>query len=129
VLLAEKETIMEEHLHMPGVLAACESPDLRNHVKQAVEGLPRALLPLQAGLSQSSYALDDPLTAVLVESAAGPDRLRLRVGLFYQGIIAGCNCADDPTPVEAQNEYCEVWLDIDRVTAAATIRLADGIPD
>jgi hypothetical protein len=47
------------------------------------------------------------------------------VGIFYAGIITGCNCADDPTPVEAQKKYCEIHLTIDRTNAAANIAPAD----
>ncbi|MEZ5541890.1 MAG: hypothetical protein R3F42_07590 [Pseudomonadota bacterium] len=50
--------------------------------------------------------------------------IHARAGLFYTGIIAGCSCADDPTPVEEQAEYCVVDITIDRLTGAATIRLA-----
>jgi hypothetical protein len=112
-------------MHLPELLQAWDTPDFRTVLKQQVESLPPGQLPLQQGLTQSSYALDAPVTAVLVGSEAQPDRLRLRVGLFYQGIVAGCNCADDPTPVEPQNEYCEVWLEIDRATGEATLRLAE----
>lgn len=75
-------------------------------------------------MSASSYALDDKVTAVLVSADAEAGRIRTRVGLFYFGVIAGCSCADDPTPVEPQNEYCEILVDIDRADGTATIRLA-----
>ena len=47
--------------------------------------------------------------------------IRARVGVFFHGVIAGCSCADDPTPVEPQQEYCELELAIDRSTGAVTI--------
>lgn len=112
-------------IQLPETLKAWGTPDFRTVLKRELEALQPGDLPLQQGLSLSSYALDSPVTAVLIGAEALPDRLHIRAGLFYQGIIAGCNCADDPTPVEAQNEYCEVWLDLDRITAAASIRLAD----
>lgn len=49
--------------------------------------------------------------------------IRARAGIFYTSIIAGCSCADDPTPISELNEYCEVQLDIDKQTAEATIVL------
>jgi hypothetical protein len=45
------------------------------------------------------------------------------VGVFFSGIITGCSCADDPTPVETQNEYCELLFAIDKATAETTITL------
>lgn len=49
--------------------------------------------------------------------------IRARAGIFYTGVIAGCSCADDPTPVDEQNEYCDVRVDIDKQTGEATIAL------
>ena len=49
--------------------------------------------------------------------------IRAMAGIFYTGIIAGCSCADDPTPVNEESEYCEVQLDIDKATAETTVVL------
>ena len=49
--------------------------------------------------------------------------IRVKAGIFYKGIIAGCSCADDPTPAGENNEYCEVQLDIDKTTANTTVEL------
>jgi hypothetical protein len=61
---------------------------------------------------------------MVIASEADGDRIRVRVGVFFSGIVAGCSCADDPTPVEAQNEYCELLVDIDRRATAADIGIA-----
>jgi hypothetical protein len=47
--------------------------------------------------------------------------IHVTAGIFYKGIMAGCSCADDPTPVGENPEYCEVRIDIDRVTAETTV--------
>lgn len=111
-------------IQLPESLKAWGTPAFRTTLKQEVEALPPAALPLQEGLSASSYALDDPVTAVVIAAEADAGRIDARVGLFYSGIIAGCSCADDPTPTEVQNEYCEVLFGIDRATGAATVNLA-----
>ena len=80
-------------------------------------------LPLQQGLSTSSYALDDKLNVRIISVSEGAGFIRAKVGIFYTGIIAGCSCADDPTPVEEQVEYCVVQLDIDKTTAETTVAL------
>jgi hypothetical protein len=82
-------------------------------------------LPLQDGLRHGSYALDEIRGAMLLRAEETPQTIQATVGIFYAGIIAGCNCADDPTPVEAQEEYCEIRLRIDRTDATANIALAD----
>jgi len=80
-------------------------------------------LPLQQGLSSSSHALDDQLDVMLISVTEEAGFLRVKAGLFYSGIIAGCNCADDPTPVDVNTEYCVVRLDIDKATAETTVTL------
>ncbi len=80
-------------------------------------------LPLQQGLSTSSYALDDKLNVLIISVSDDASFIRAKTGIFYTGIIAGCSCADDPTPVEEQVEYCVVQLDINKVTAETTVAL------
>ena len=57
--------------------------------------------------------------------AEEPECIRVRAGIFYTGVISGCNCADDPSPVDEQNEYCVVQIDINRTTAESTVSLKD----
>ena len=39
--------------------------------------------------------------------------VRIRFGLFFQSIDAGCACEDDPTPINDINEYAELELILD----------------
>jgi hypothetical protein len=82
-------------------------------------------LPLQDGLRHGSYALDEIQGAMLLRAEETPRTIQATVGVFYAGIIAGCNCADDPTPVEAQEEYCEIRLVIDRADATTHVTLTN----
>ncbi len=104
-------------------LRAWQSPDFEAVMKEEIERLDADLLPLQQGLSQSSHAKSDKLSARIISVADEADCLRVKAGLFYTGVIAGCNCADDPTPVDEINEYCEVRFDIDKKTAETTVTL------
>jgi hypothetical protein len=92
-------------------------------LKKEIEQLDAERLPLQQGLSAGSYALGDKVEAMVINSGEHDGFIRAKAGIFYSGILAGCSCADDPTPVEPQPEYCEVQVDIDRKTAEATIVL------
>lgn len=80
-------------------------------------------LPLQQGLSQSSYASSDKLSVSILSKECNDDFIFVRTGLFYTGTVAGCNCADDPTPVDEINEYCEALLSINRQSGETTISL------
>lgn len=104
-------------------LNAWGTPDFEGILKTEIEQLSAGQLPLQQGLSTGSYALDDKLSARIIRISEDAGFIRAKVGLFYTGIIAGCNCADDPTPVEEQVEYCVVQLDIDKTTGETAVAL------
>lgn len=92
-------------------------------LKVEIEQLDATQLPLQAGLTHSSYVSEDDFRVMILGDKETPSGIRVRAGIFYTGIIAGCNCADDPTPVDTQTEYCEVQLDIDSKTGETIIKL------
>ena len=104
-------------------LAACGTPELRDTLRQEIEALGAGDLPLQQGLSAGSYALDRDLRVMILAVAEEPASIRVRAGVFFSSIIAGCSCADDPTPIDEQSEYCEVHLDIDRANGETTVAL------
>jgi hypothetical protein len=111
-------------IRLPESVKAWGSPDFNEVLKDEIEHLDPALLPLQQGLTFTSQALDGEFSVMVISAAGQPGFIHARVGIFYEGILGGCNCADDPTPVEPQNEYCEAVLVIDRATAEASIALA-----
>jgi len=91
--------------------------------KMEIEQLSEKQLPLQQALSNSSYALDTNLKAIIINASEEENIIRVKSGIFYTGIIYGCNCADDPTPVDELPEQCEVQLEINKLTAETNITL------
>ena len=81
-------------------------------------------LLLQQGLTRGSHALDDGIAVMLLYCAEDDETLRLKVAVHYQGVIAGCSCADDPTPLDTTVEYVELEVGIDKDTANARIAVA-----
>lgn len=110
-------------IRLPASLQAWPGEAFAPVLATEVAALGTAALPLQAGLTASSVALDDGLSVMLIGAESTADAIVARVGVFYAGLVAGCSCADDPTPVEAQPEYCELEVVIDRTTGEARIRL------
>lgn len=104
-------------MRLTNALKAWGTSQFNDVLKKEVEGLPVEQLPLQQGLSSSNYVLSDARNAMIITVAETAQVIRAKVGVFYSGILSGCSCADDPTPVEAQSEYCEVLLEIDKTTA------------
>ncbi len=115
---------MSAVLCLADLLPCDDSARFSRRLRARLESLGVDELPLQAGLSHSSVALDSDLRAVILALREEGAQLRVRAGLFYTGLVAGCGCADDPSPNTEQNEYCEILLDICTATGAATIRLA-----
>jgi hypothetical protein len=113
-------------MRLPQALAAWQSTAFNAVLKDEIEHLDANLLPLQQGLTQSSHANADTLTVMIISHADQWDCIQVKAGLFYTGIIAGCSCADDPTPVDEINEYCEIQLNIDKLSGETTVTL---LPD
>lgn len=106
-------------------LQAWGTADFNEVLKEEIAALDSSLLPLQQGLKFSSMANGENLSSIILKTADDIDNVFVTVGLLYTGIIAGCNCADDPTPVDENNEYCEVLFCINKVTAITTVSLID----
>lgn len=99
------------------------TPGFEGVLKQELQQLGADQLPLQQGLSTSSVVLDGTIEIMIKRVSDDADVIRVKAGIFYAGIIAGCSCADDPTPVSENSEYCEIEVVIDKVTADASITL------
>lgn len=112
------------HARLPAVLAAWGSDDFNAVCRREIAALGDAL-PLQAGLRRGAYALSGTPEVMLQAVETHPDRLRLRVGLFYSSLTPGCSCADDPTPLDEEREYCRLQLDITRPDGEVSARLLD----
>lgn len=110
-------------IRLPNSLNVWGTPEFEAVLKQEIEQLDASALPLQQGLSVSSHVTDRPFQAMIIGASEDVGLLRVKAGIFYTGMIAGCSCADDPTPIDELNEYCVVQFDIDTTTAETTVTL------
>jgi hypothetical protein len=114
-------------LRLKAASAAWQTPDfdkaLAAELKAAGTGHPDLRRALQQGLSRSSHVADAPIGVSLLAAQGAGDRIQVRATILYAGIIAGCSCADDPTPVDSLPEACELVLSIDRRTGETRIEL------
>ena len=99
------------------------TPDFEVILKQEISQMGREYLPLQQGLTTGNYVSDAPITVSIHSVVESENIIRVKVGIFYQGIIGGCSCTDDPTPVSDINEYCEVQLDINKLNGICEVML------
>ena len=104
-------------------LSAWGTPFFEEILKREIQRLDVGVLPLQQGLSQGSYSNGKGLSVMIIDISDEPRLIRAKTGIFYTAIIAGCSCADDPTPLDELAEYCEVRFDINKTTAETTVTL------
>ncbi|MDO8706642.1 MAG: hypothetical protein Q7J84_17030 [Sulfuricaulis sp.] len=112
-----------EMIRLAKTLDAWGTPGFKDILKREIEQMDAGQLPLQQGLSTGSYAIDGNLNAMIIGVSEAAGFIRVTAGIFYSGIIAGCSCADDPTPVNEESEYCVVQLEINKLTAETTVAL------
>lgn len=110
-------------IRLTKTLDAWGTSDFEDTLKREVEQLDTDQLPLQQGLSTSSHVTESPHTVIIIRVSDDAGLIRVKAGIFYSGIIAGCSCADDPTPIDEHNEYCEVQIEINKKTAEARVLL------
>lgn len=111
-------------LRLDKSLGAWGTPDFDSVFKAETSQMGRHL-PLQQGLSKSSYVSDDSIAVVFLSAEERAQTIRVRAGIFYEGVIAGCSCADDPTPMNKMTEHCVVQFDIDKQTAQTLVALLE----
>jgi hypothetical protein len=107
--------MMDAHI----VLQAWDTPKFDGVLKQWIYSLEPEQLPLQQHLEHSSVACHDTITAMVLDSEESARTLNVYIGIFFSGILAGCSCADAPTPPDTVHEYCELTLVIDKSTGQA----------
>lgn len=114
---------MQATIRLPNALNAWGTSEFGHVLKQEMAQQDARQLPLQQGLSGSSQVTDRPFQAMILSASEESGLIRVRLGVFYTGVVAGCNCADDPSPVDEQNEYCVLLLAIDKLTSDTAVTL------
>ena len=117
---------MGKIIKLVSALDAWGTPEFESALKLEVQSVELEQLPLQAGLSQTSYVCDSGITVLILNVTESKCDIVANTGIFYAGIIAGSCCDNDPTPVCEQTEYCEVRFNIDKLTAETTITLLNN---
>ncbi len=109
-------------LSLPQSVRAWGTPGFAETLKQEL-ARQADQLPLQQGLALSSSVAEAPVTVLIQSAAESGNVIRVKAGVFYEGKIGGCACANDPTPESNYTEYCELLLELDKASAATTVTL------
>jgi len=96
------------------------SEDFKKVLKHDIEALSNDVLPLNQATCQGGIADDSNISALINSVTENNTQLLIKVGIFFNEIIAGCNCNDDPAE---ENTYCELLLTINKSNAEACFSL------
>lgn len=96
------------------------SADFKKTVKFEIEKLGNDVLPLNQATCQGGIADDSDISALINSTTEDETHLLINIGVFFNEIIAGCNCSDDPA---MENTYCELLLTINKENAEACFSL------
>lgn len=111
-------------IQLKEALQAWDSPEFAAVLRQSLMQQ-AAHLPLQQALSVSSSVVATPITVTVLGATDCGAVIRVRVGIFYEGVTGGCACAGDPAPETVNTEYCVLSLDIDKSNGSASCRLEE----
>jgi len=112
-------------IRLPKTLSAWQTPALKAVFEQEIKTLELSLLPLVRAMSRGSQIAVDEIGVMLISSAESGSSIQVKAGIFFSSVIAGCSCADDPTPLDVNAEYCEMRFDIDKVSASTEVVLLE----
>lgn len=109
-------------IQFPLSIKAWGHDDFGKTLKAELASLTPVDLQLQEGMRIGSHITDEPLAFMIIHKTETDNRFEIKLGVFFKTVIGGCSCADDPTPLDTNNEYCERLLCIDRHTAEGQIK-------
>lgn len=104
-------------------LAAWKTDHFKQVFREEVSALDETSLPLQEGLSRANYADGSDLSVIVLNITETNLQIQVKTGIFYEGMITGCHCSDDPSPMASHTEYCEIRFELNKKTAKTTVVL------
>lgn len=118
---------MLQTILLPNTLAAWQNQAAASHFKQTLtqelNQLDKTLLPLQNGLTQGNWVIDQPIQLMILDQQSNAETLSIKVLIFYSSLNAGSCCESDPTPNRALSETITISLQIAQQDAVTHIRL------
>jgi hypothetical protein len=107
---------------LPLSRAAWGSDGFAEILKAELGALAPDTVPLH-WIASSGYPLDTQLSVILINALETEEAIEVRLGIFFEEILPGCSCGDEPEP---QPAYGELILQIDKATALARFAPIEG---
>jgi len=80
-------------------------------------------LRLQQTLRYGNCATTENMKLIILSKNDDGKNIFVKVGIFYNSVISGCQCADVPTLDSAEIEYTELLFTLDKKTAETRIEV------
>jgi hypothetical protein len=109
-------------MRLPRSLAAWGSDAFPATLADEVGTLYPTEVPLHR-LASTGHALDTRLSVTLIGSRETDEGIGVRLGIFFEEILPGCSCGDEPEPRPA---YGELVVHIDKASALARWEPVEG---
>jgi hypothetical protein len=93
-----------------GIESAC--------VAAFIQSLPVDALPLAAACDHGGFIAPDSVRVSVGRCETQSDTAVVHVGVFFDELIGGCNCSEDPVATPA---YVEIVVRVDLASGAATL--------
>ncbi|MCB1758921.1 MAG: hypothetical protein KDI68_03955 [Gammaproteobacteria bacterium] len=115
----------EGALAFPASLRAWDGASFRQQFERECGALNPLLLPLREGMRYGNQVVTDDWRPLYLGAGADENHLHVKAGVFFGSVVGGCSCADDPTPLDVGNEYCELLFTIERRSGTARVSLIE----
>lgn len=118
---------MLQTISLPNTLSAwqnqAEAPILKQALTEELNQFDKTQLPLQSGLTQGSWVVDQPIQLMILDQQSTTQTLTIKALVFYSSLNAGSCCENDPSPNCELTETITVLLQISRQDALTQVRL------
>ena len=101
---------------LPGTVRALEFGLAAQTLKGEIERLGAGVLPLHQAVGQGGMVDDRQFAVTVLHVADHGGSIRAKLGVFFDEIVGGCSCGDDPF---TENVYCVLRVSIDKASAEA----------
>ena len=92
-----------------------EKPDFSQYCLSELNRLQVEELPLQDCCQYSCVIEPKSLSFRLISQQKVSEYLLIKVGVFFQEVLSGCACSDDPSQAMIhENNYCELELRVEK---------------
>lgn len=106
-------------------LSSWGTAEFRQSFINEVCGLSLEQIPLQQAMRVGNFASKHNLNIMINQQLEDSGFIYVHTGVFFSSLISGCSCADDPTPVDYNTEYCELLFKIDKKCGVTHILIND----